>query len=132
MTSAFRDMLFFNRWGLAHPNLYLNTVVVFLAVGLWHAVNPYWILWGLIHGLGFCAFILWRKWRGPGAQPLPWVVGWGQIVEAAHAAGKLPNERWKLYMSQSITFILDVVEPSPASSLVLSAADRSSFAAMFS
>jgi hypothetical protein len=96
VTSAFRDMLFFNRWGMAHPNLYLNTVIVFLAVGLWHAVNPYWILWGLLHGLGFCAFILWRKWRGPGARPLPWVIGWGLTYLFVCSCWVVPSQLLKL------------------------------------
>jgi hypothetical protein len=96
VTSAFRDMLFFSRWGLAHPNVYLNTIVVFLAVGLWHAVNPYWILWGLIHGLGFCVFILWRKWRGPGAPPLPRVVGWGLTYVFVCSCWVLPSQLLKL------------------------------------
>jgi hypothetical protein len=76
MTSAFRDMLFFNRWGLAHFNLYLNAMIVFLFVGIYHAVNGYWALWGLFHGAGFCVFLFWRNRRGPGARPLPAILGW--------------------------------------------------------
>ena len=53
VTNAFRDIIFYNRWGLPHPNLYLNTMIVFLAVGVWHAANPYWALFGFLHGLGF-------------------------------------------------------------------------------
>jgi D-alanyl-lipoteichoic acid acyltransferase DltB (MBOAT superfamily) len=75
-TAVFRDALFFNRWGLRVANLYLNTLLVFLAVGLWHAVNGYWALWGLMHGVGFCVFIAWKRWRGPRARPLPWPAGW--------------------------------------------------------
>jgi len=96
VTSAFRDMLFFNRWGLAHPNLYLNTIIVFLAVGMWHAVNPYWILWGLIHGIGFCVFILWRKLRGPGARPLPRLVGWGLTYGFVCSCWVVPSQILKL------------------------------------
>jgi len=59
-TSVFRDYLFYNRWGLRKANLYLNTLIVFLMVGAWHGLNGYWILWGLMHGLGFCAY-LWYK-----------------------------------------------------------------------
>lgn len=56
-TSVFRDYFFFNRWGFAKANLYLNSLIVFLMVGLWHGLNGYWVLWGLLHGIGFCAFL---------------------------------------------------------------------------
>jgi len=56
-TRAFRDILFFNRFGLSFYNPYLNTMIVFLAMGAWHAVNPYWLLFGFIHGIGFCIYI---------------------------------------------------------------------------
>lgn len=58
LTRVYRDYLFFNRWGLERPNLYLNTVIVFVAMGLWHAGNLYWLFFGLLHAAGFC-FYLW-------------------------------------------------------------------------
>ena len=60
-TSIFRDYFFYNRWGLTKVNLYLNTLIVFLMVGVWHGLNGYWILWGLMHGIGFCAFLWYRS-----------------------------------------------------------------------
>jgi D-alanyl-lipoteichoic acid acyltransferase DltB (MBOAT superfamily) len=65
VTSAFRDCLFFSRWGLRVPKLYLNSMVLFLAVGLWHGMYQRCILWGLLQGLGFCTFIAWKQLRGP-------------------------------------------------------------------
>jgi D-alanyl-lipoteichoic acid acyltransferase DltB (MBOAT superfamily) len=56
-TSVFRDYFFYNRWGLAKANLYINTLIVFLMVGVWHGLNGYWILWGLLHGIGFCGYL---------------------------------------------------------------------------
>jgi len=61
VTRVCRDYLFFNRWGLKKANVYLNTMLVFLAVGLWHSMNLYWASWGLLHGLGFCAFLWYRS-----------------------------------------------------------------------
>src|SRR5215510_14920244 len=60
-TSVFRDYLFYNRWGRRNYNVYFNTVLLFTLVGLWHAANAYWILWGFLHGLLFCVFLLWRQ-----------------------------------------------------------------------
>lgn len=60
-TAVFRDYAFYARWGLARPNMYVNTVIVFLLVGLWHGPNEYWLVWGMLHGLGFCVFLLYRR-----------------------------------------------------------------------
>ena len=60
-TAVFRDYLFYNRWGLQGYHVYVNTIIVFVMVGLWHAANAYWILWGFLHGLLFCGFLFWRK-----------------------------------------------------------------------
>lgn len=60
-TFVFRDYLFYNRWGRGTYNIYLNTLILFTLVGLWHAANAYWVLWGFLHGLLFCSFLLWRK-----------------------------------------------------------------------
>ncbi len=60
-TFVFRDYLFYNRWGRQTYNVYFNTLFLFTLVGFWHASNAYWILWGFLHGLLFCTFLLWRK-----------------------------------------------------------------------
>jgi len=60
-TAVFRDFLFYNRWGLQSYNVYLNVMILFVLVGLWHAANAYWLLFGFLHGLLFCSFLLWRK-----------------------------------------------------------------------
>lgn len=72
-TALFRDYLFYNRWGGTRSNVYLNTLIVFTAVGLWHSANAYWLLWGLLHGAGFCVYIAWgrRRQARPEARPLP-------------------------------------------------------------
>jgi alginate O-acetyltransferase complex protein AlgI len=93
VTTAFRDSLFFSRWGLRVPNLYLNTMVLFLAVGLWHGMYQYWILWGLLQGLGFCAFIAWKQWRAP---RLPRPAGCILIYIFMCVCAALPNQVIKL------------------------------------
>ena len=72
-TSVFRDYFFYNRWGLAKINLYFNTLIVFLMVGVWHGLNGYWVLWGLLHGIGFCAYLWYRAFK-------PRFVVWRQKV----------------------------------------------------
>ena len=62
-TFVFRDYLFYNRWGRGTYNIYVNTILLFTLVGLWHEANAYWILWGFLHGLLFCCFLLWRKYN---------------------------------------------------------------------
>jgi D-alanyl-lipoteichoic acid acyltransferase DltB (MBOAT superfamily) len=96
ITRSFRDMLFFNRWGLKRHNLYLNTMIVFIVVGLWHAQNTYWLLWGTLHGLGFCAYLLWRTWRGAQARPLPAPLGWALTYGFVCSCWVLPPQILKL------------------------------------
>ena len=60
-TSVFRDYLFYTRWAGRRPNLYLNTMIIFLLVGVWHGLNWYWVIFGLMHGVGFCCFIWYRQ-----------------------------------------------------------------------
>lgn len=62
-TFMFRDYLFYNRWGMQTYNIYFNTILLFTLVGFWHAANPYWILWGFLHGVLFCSFLIWRKYK---------------------------------------------------------------------
>jgi D-alanyl-lipoteichoic acid acyltransferase DltB (MBOAT superfamily) len=62
-TAVFRDYLFYNRWGTNTYNVYLNTMVLFVLMGLWHEASAYWILFGFIHGMFFCAFLLWKQVR---------------------------------------------------------------------
>ena len=70
-TNVFRDYLFYNRWGLRTYHVYFNVLVLFGLVGLWHAANAYWVLWGLLHGVLFCVFLIWRKYHSR-FQYLPW------------------------------------------------------------
>lgn len=60
-TAVFRDYLFFTRWGRHVYNPYFNSIILFSLVGLWHAANLYWLLWGFLHGLLFCTFLAWRR-----------------------------------------------------------------------
>ncbi len=62
-TRVFRDYLFYNRWGLRGYNAYVNTLILFGLVGLWHSANAYWVSWGLLHGIMFSGFLAWRRWK---------------------------------------------------------------------
>jgi D-alanyl-lipoteichoic acid acyltransferase DltB (MBOAT superfamily) len=60
VTRICTDYLFYNRWGFRKANVYFNLMMVFLAVGLWHGMNPYWGTWGILHGIGFCVYVWYR------------------------------------------------------------------------
>lgn len=38
-----------------------------------------------------------------GNVALPWISTWGDAIEHAHAAGKLPKEKWQRYVIQSVS-----------------------------
>lgn len=64
-TAAFRDTLFYQRWTRPSVDLYINTFIIFVLVGAWHGANAYWLLWGTLHALGFCAYLaVSRRWPG--------------------------------------------------------------------
>jgi D-alanyl-lipoteichoic acid acyltransferase DltB (MBOAT superfamily) len=64
-TAVFKDYLFYNRWGFQQYNMYVNTIVLFTLVGLWHAANAYWLLWGFLHGVLFSGYLAWRHYVKP-------------------------------------------------------------------
>jgi D-alanyl-lipoteichoic acid acyltransferase DltB (MBOAT superfamily) len=70
-----RDYLYIplggNRHGLGRQ---LQALLVTMALGgLWHGAALTFVAWGVAHGLGLCAGVLWRK-AGLG---MPALVGWG-------------------------------------------------------
>lgn len=84
VTRICTDYLFYNRWGFKKVNVYLNLMMVFLAVGLWHDMNPYWGTWGILHGIGFCVYVWYRTHK----QQLAWVsrIGSARIREIGSRA----------------------------------------------
>lgn len=64
-TSVFRDYIYYNRWGLQKHHQYLNIAILFLAVGVWHGANSYWVTWGAMHAVGFCAFTWFSRHPSP-------------------------------------------------------------------
>ena len=103
-TSVFRDYLFYNRWGRKTFNIYVNTLIVFTLVGLWHSMNWYWVLWGAIHGAGFCVYVWYRKHKERcHLTPPQFFHGQGRVLGAVAtylyvcAALVLPSQLIKLF-----------------------------------
>jgi hypothetical protein len=92
-TGVFRDYFFYNRWGLRSYNVYANTLIVFLSVGLWHGSNVYWVCFGLLHGVFFCIF-LWSRPRLARFAGRPWFEAASVAVTylAVCAAWYLPSK----------------------------------------
>ena len=69
-----RDYLYIplggNRHGLSRQ---LAALIATMALGgLWHGAALTFVAWGLVHGLGLCAGVLWRR-LGP---HMPAIIGW--------------------------------------------------------
>lgn len=71
MSSFFRDYLYFAVGGSLKGNVYLNLLITFVAIGLWHGAGWNFILYGLIHGslVGMERFFRSRRQR-KGLPPL--------------------------------------------------------------
>jgi D-alanyl-lipoteichoic acid acyltransferase DltB (MBOAT superfamily) len=61
VTSLARDVMFYGRWGVGRGDAYVSAIAVFLVIGLWHAGNAYWVVWGLMHGVGYCVFLAYTR-----------------------------------------------------------------------
>ena len=106
-TRLFRDYLFYNRWGRRSVNVYVNTMILFTLVGVWHGANSFWVIWGMWHGVGFCAYLWYKKhapslplerfgWSGTRANVLGAVatylfvvLGWAAPIYVVRAARSL-------------------------------------------
>ncbi|NDY42413.1 MBOAT family protein [Dissulfurirhabdus thermomarina] len=74
LTRWLRDYLYIpmggNRRGVLRG--YVNLVVTFFLVGLWHGAGWTYVLWGTLHGLGSAVH---RLWRNAGLRMPTWI-GW--------------------------------------------------------
>ncbi len=59
MSSFFRDYLFFGVGGSKYGNVYLNLMITFIAIGIWHGAGWNFVLYGVLHG----AFVGLERWR---------------------------------------------------------------------
>jgi alginate O-acetyltransferase complex protein AlgI len=72
MSGFFRDYLFFSLGGSKRGNVYINLLITFLAIGMWHSAGWKFILYGFIHG-SVVALERWARTRREkrGLPPLP-------------------------------------------------------------
>lgn len=66
LTNWLRDYVFFplSRRVKTNSRLYLNIIIVYLLVGLWHGATWGFITWGLLNGLWIVAENVSKNWRG--------------------------------------------------------------------
>lgn len=50
MSSFFRDYLYFGIGGSKKGNVYINLLVTFVAIGMWHGAGWNFVVYGLLHG----------------------------------------------------------------------------------
>lgn len=70
MSSFFRDYLYFGLGGSKHGNTYVNLLLTFVAIGIWHGAGLNFVIYGLVHG-SVVAFERWRRLRTPADAPAP-------------------------------------------------------------
>jgi D-alanyl-lipoteichoic acid acyltransferase DltB (MBOAT superfamily) len=54
MSSFFREYLYWSIGGSKHGHVYLNLMVTFVAIGLWHGAGWNFVVYGLLHGSVVC------------------------------------------------------------------------------
>ena len=71
-----RDYLYIplggNRHGLTRQ---LAALLITMALGgLWHGAGWTFVIWGMLHGIGLAAGVLWRRWFVPISRPIGWAM----------------------------------------------------------
>ncbi len=54
MSSFFREYLYFPLGGSRRGNVYVNLLITFVAIGMWHGAGWNFVLYGLLHGSMVC------------------------------------------------------------------------------
>ena len=74
VSSFFRDYLFIGLGGSRYGNVYLNLMITFIAIGIWHGAGWTFLIYGTIHGSVVCFERWWRKGHGVSsvANPAYW------------------------------------------------------------
>jgi alginate O-acetyltransferase complex protein AlgI len=54
MSSFFREYLYFSLGGTRRGNVYVNLMVTFIAIGMWHGAGWNFIVYGFVHGSMVC------------------------------------------------------------------------------
>jgi alginate O-acetyltransferase complex protein AlgI len=55
-----RDYLYIPLGG-NRRHIYLNYLIVFMAIALWHVTGKAFVIWGLWHGIGMCVLRFWQN-----------------------------------------------------------------------
>lgn len=96
-----RDYLYIplggNRRGL--PRQAAALLVTFALGGLWHGAGWNFVIWGLLHGTGLTAGVLWRRFLGPMPALLGWLLTYGYVVLA-----------WAFFRSSSFSGAVQLIE----------------------
>jgi D-alanyl-lipoteichoic acid acyltransferase DltB (MBOAT superfamily) len=56
----------------SEPRIFVNIIVTFFLVGLWHGAGWTFVIWGLLHGMALLIYRLWQKQPVRLPSPLAW------------------------------------------------------------
>ena len=79
-----RDYLYVRLGGNRH-GLTRQAAAILITMGLgglWHGAGWTFVIWGLLHGLGLCAGMLWRRWKLPMNPVAGWALTFGFVMLA--------------------------------------------------
>jgi D-alanyl-lipoteichoic acid acyltransferase DltB (MBOAT superfamily) len=105
MSSFFRDYLFFFLGGSKSGNVYVNLMITFVAIGVWHGAGWNFVVYGVCHA-GFVCYERWRRNRRASAGiPEPeytglnwvgrifWILTLVSLTRLLFRGGSLANAR---------------------------------------
>ncbi|HJT43338.1 MAG TPA: MBOAT family O-acyltransferase [Rhizomicrobium sp.] len=112
MSSFFRDYLYFSLGGSKAGNVYVNVMITFVCIGIWHGAGWNFVIYGFIHG----SLVGWERFRRGQAKRR------GIVAEPWSA----PELVWRIFLTFMIVawarvlFRADTLEESYAYLLALS------------
>lgn len=69
MSGFFREYLFWSLGGSRRGNVYVNLMLTFVAIGLWHGAGLNFLVYGMLHGGAVCLERVVRGWRRKRGRP---------------------------------------------------------------
>jgi D-alanyl-lipoteichoic acid acyltransferase DltB (MBOAT superfamily) len=77
-----RDYLYIPLGGNRHGlSCQMAALLITMALGgLWHGAGWTFVVWGVLHGVGLAAGVLWRRWFAPIPRPVGWAMLMGFLL----------------------------------------------------
>lgn len=91
-------------------NPYQAVIMTFLVMGIWHSIQPHWVIWGLWHGVGLAVLMAWGRFAqkrrlGFLKTPAGKTAGWAMTIAYVALGGAFTTLHQRAPVGQSVRLI---------------------------